>query len=268
RISGLSHGTDVWIGNAQEIVKNGIAPFSSCICTRDDIMNALMDYGVEPKMAFDTMEFVRKGKGLKPEMEQAMIDHNVPQWFIDSCKKIKYMFPKGHAVAYVTMSLRVAWYKVYRPAAYYCAYYTVRADGFDASILCGSLESIRARYKEMEENSKDLSQKDKDLMIIMELVIEMLCRGINLAPVDLEKSDATKFQVLSDTLIRVPFNALPGLGEAAAHAIVEAREQSPFISVEDLRNRGKASQAIIDMLREMGCLNNLPETNQTTLFSF
>ncbi|MBP3523706.1 MAG: PolC-type DNA polymerase III [Clostridia bacterium] len=268
RISGLSHGTDVWIGNAQEIVKNGIAPFSSCICTRDDIMNALMDYGVEPKMAFDTMEFVRKGKGLKPEMEQAMIDHNVPQWFIDSCKKIKYMFPKGHAVAYVTMSLRVAWYKVYRPAAYYCAYYTVRADGFDASILCGSLESIRARYKEMEENSKDLSQKDKDLMIIMELVIEMLCRGIHLAPVDLVKSDATKFQVVSDTLIRVPFNALPGLGEAAAQAIVEAREQSPFISVEDLRNRGKASQAIIDMMREMGCLNGLPETNQTTLFSF
>ena len=268
RISGLSHGTDVWIGNAQEIVKNGIAPFSSCICTRDDIMNALMDYGVEPKMAFDTMEFVRKGKGLKPEMEQAMIDHNVPQWFIDSCKKIKYMFPKGHAVAYVTMSLRVAWYKVYRPAAYYCAYYTVRADGFDASILCGSLESIRARYKEMEENSKDLSQKDKDLMIIMELVIEMLCRGIKLAPVDLEKSDATKFQVVSDTLIRVPFNALPGLGEAAAQAIVEARDQSPFISVEDLRNRGKASQAVIDMLREMGCLSGLPETNQTTLFSF
>lgn len=197
-----------------------------------------------------------------------MIDHNVPQWFIDSCKKIKYMFPKGHAVAYVTMSLRVAWYKVYRPAAYYCAYYTVRADGFDASILCGSLESIRERYKEMEENSKDLSQKDKDLMIIMELVIEMLCRGIRLAPVDLTKSDATKFQVVSDTLIRVPFNALPGLGEAAAQAIVEARDQSPFISVEDLRNRGKASQAVIDMLREMGCLSGLPETNQTTLFSF
>ena len=268
RISGLSHGTDVWLGNAQDIIKNGIAPFSSCICTRDDIMNALMDYGVAPKMAFDTMEFVRKGKGLKPEMEQAMIEKDVPQWFIDSCKKIKYMFPKGHAVAYVTMALRIAWYKVYRPAAYYCAYYTVRADGFDASILCGSVESIRARYKEMEENSKDLSQKDKDLMIIMELVIEMLCRGISLAPVDLEKSDATKFQVLSDTLIRVPFNALPGLGESVAHKIVEARDQSPFISVEDLKNRGGVSQSLIDMMRELGCLNSLPETNQTTLFSF
>ena len=166
------------------------------------------------------------------------------------------------------MALRIAWYKVYRPAAYYCAYYTVRADGFDASILCGSLESIRARYKEMEDNSKDLSQKDKDLMIIMELVIEMLCRGIHLAPVDLEKSDATKFQVLSDTLIRVPFNALPGLGEAAAQSIVEARAQSPFISVEDLRTRAKVSQSLVDLMRESGCLAGLPETNQTTLFSF
>ncbi len=268
RISGLSHGTDVWIGNAQEIVKHGIAPFSSCICTRDDIMNALMDYGVEPKMSFDTMEAVRKGKGLTPAMEAAMIEHNVPEWFIDSCKKIKYMFPKGHAVAYVTMSLRVAWYKVYRPAAYYCAYYTVRADCFDASILGGSLESIRARYKEMDANSKELTAKDKELMIVMELVMEMLCRGIKLAPVDLYESDAMNFQVLSDTLIRMPFNALPGLGETAAKSIVEARAQSPFISVEDFRARTKISQTLIDMMREMGCLASLPETNQTTLFSF
>jgi len=161
----------------------------------------------------------------------------------------------------------VAWYKVYRPAAYYCAYYTVRADSFDASILGGSMETIKARYKEMEEN-KDATQKDKDLMIIMELVIEMLCRGIKLAPVDLEKSDATKFQVLSDNLIRMPFNALPGLGETAALSIVEAREQSPFISVEDLLARTKLTQSLVDLMRECGCLNNLPETNQTTLFSF
>ena len=268
RISGLSHGTDVWIGNAQEIIKAGIAPLASCICCRDDIMNALIDYGVAPKMSFDTMESVRKGRGLKPEMEEAMIEHNVPAWFIDSCKKIKYMFPKGHAVAYVTMALRIAWYKVHRPAAYYCAYYTVRADCFDASALGGSLESIRGRYKEMEANSKDLTQKDKDLMIIMELVIEMLCRGIKLAPVDLYKSDATKFQVVDDQTIRMPFNALPGLGEAAAQSIVDAREQSPFISIEDLRNRTKISASLIDLLREGGCLGNLPESNQTTLFSF
>ena len=268
RISGLSHGTDVWIGNAQEIIKAGIAPLASCICCRDDIMNALIDYGVAPKMSFDTMESVRKGRGLKPEMEEAMIEHNVPSWFIDSCKKIKYMFPKGHAVAYVTMALRIAWYKVHRPAAYYCAYYTVRADCFDASILGGTQEAIRGRYKEMEENSKDLTQKDKDLMIIMELVIEMLCRGIKLAPVDLYKSDATKFQVVDEKTIRMPFNALPGLGEAAAQSIVDAREQSPFISVEDLRNRTKISASLIDLLREGGCLGSLPESNQTTLFSF
>lgn len=268
RISGLSHGTDVWIGNAQEIIKAGIAPLASCICCRDDIMNALIDYGVAPKMSFDTMESVRKGRGLKPEMEEAMIEHNVPSWFIDSCKKIKYMFPKGHAVAYVTMALRIAWYKVHRPAAYYCAYYTVRADCFDASILGGTQEAIRARYKEMEENSKDLTQKDKDLMIIMELVIEMLCRGIKLAPVDLYKSDATKFQVVDEKTIRMPFNALPGLGEAAAQSIVDAREQSPFISIEDLRNRTKISASLIDLLREGGCLGGLPESNQTTLFSF
>ena len=268
RISGLSHGTDVWIGNAQEIIKAGIAPLASCICCRDDIMNALIDYGVAPKMSFDTMESVRKGRGLKPEMEEAMIEHNVPTWFIDSCKKIKYMFPKGHAVAYVTMALRIAWYKVHRPAAYYCAYYTVRADCFDASILGGTQEAIRARYKEMEENSKDLTQKDKDLMIIMELVIEMLCRGIKLAPVDLYKSDATKFQVVDEKTIRMPFNALPGLGEAAAQSIVDAREQSPFISIEDLRNRTKISASLIDLLREGGCLGSLPESNQTTLFSF
>ena len=267
RISGLSHGTDVWIGNAQEIIKAGIAPLASCICCRDDIMNALMDYGVEPKMAFDTMESVRKGKGLKAEMEKAMLEHNVPDWFIDSCKKIKYMFPKGHAVAYVTMALRIAWYKVHRPAAYYCAYYTVRADCFDGSILGGSIESIRARYREIDEN-KDSTQKDKDLMVIMELVIEMLCRGIRFAPVDLYESDATKFQLVSDTLIRMPFNALPGLGEAAAQSIVEARKETPFISVEDLRARTKISQSLVDLLRESGCLAGLPESNQTTLFSF
>ncbi len=267
RISGLSHGTDVWIGNTQDIIKEGLAPLSSCICCRDDIMNALMDYGVEPKMSFDTMESVRKGKGLKPEMEQAMIEHNVPEWFIGSCKKIKYMFPKGHAVAYVTMALRIAWYKVYRPAAYYCAYYTVRADCFDAVILGGSLESIKTRYREMDENSKDTTAKDKELMVIMELVIEMLCRGIRLVPIDIEKSDATRFQLLSDTEILMPFNAMPGMGESAAQSIVEARNESPFISVEDFINRTKVSQTICDMMRDAGCFSSLPDTNQLDLFS-
>ncbi len=267
RISGLSHGTDVWIGNAQEVIRSGQAPLASCICTRDDIMNALMDYGVEPKMSFDTMESVRKGKGLKPEMEAAMRGHGVPDWFIDSCKKIKYMFPKGHAVAYVTMALRIAWYKVYRPAAYYCAYYTVRADCFDARVLTGSADAIRAAYRDMEARDKELTQKDRDLMVIMEVVIEMLCRGIRFAPIDLEKSDAKNFQLVSDTLIRMPFNAIPGLGEIAAQGIVDARSEAPFLSVEDLRARARLSQTLIDLLREGGCLSGLPESNQTSLFS-
>ncbi|MBQ8092909.1 MAG: PolC-type DNA polymerase III, partial [Clostridia bacterium] len=267
RISGLSHGTDVWIGNTQDIIKEGLAPLSSCICCRDDIMNALMDYGVAPKMSFDTMESVRKGKGLKPEMEQAMIEHNVPEWFIGSCKKIKYMFPKGHAVAYVTMALRIAWYKVYRPAAYYCAYYTVRADCFDGVILGGSLDSIKAKYKEMDDNSKDLTAKDKDLMIIMELVIEMLYRGIRLLPVDIERSEATRFQLISDTEILMPFNAMPGMGESAAQSIVDARNEAPFISIEDVMHRTKVSQSICDMMRDAGCFSKMPDTNQLDLFS-
>ena len=267
RISGLSHGTDVWIGNTQDIIKAGIAPLSSCICCRDDIMNALIDYGVEPKMAFVTMENVRKGKGLKPEMEEAMRQHNVPDWYIDSCKKIKYMFPKGHAVAYVTMALRIAWYKVYQPAAYYCAYFTVRADCFDSVVLGGSLESIKAQYEEMEQNSKDLTAKDKELMIIMELVIEMLYRGIRLAPIDVEKSDALNFQLLDDKTILMPFNAIPGMGEAAARSIVEARKEAPFLSVEDMMKRTKISQSICDLMRESGCFNNLPDTNQISLFN-
>ena len=200
-------------------------------------------------------------------MEQAMIEHNVPEWFIGSCKKIKYMFPKGHAVAYVTMALRIAWYKVYRPAAYYCAYYTVRADCFDAVILGGSLESIRAKYHEMEENTKETTAKDKELMVIMELVIEMLCRGIRLVPVDIEKSDATRFQLLSDTEILMPFNAMPGMGESAAQSIVEARNESPFISVEDFTKRTKVSQTICDMMKDAGCFSGLPDTNQLDLFS-
>ena len=271
RISGLSHGTDVWLGNAQDIIRAGIAPLADCICCRDDIMNALMDYGVEPKMAFTTMEAVRKGKGLTPEMEDTMRKNRVPDWFIDSCKKIKYMFPKGHAVAYVTMALRIAWYKVYRPAAYYCAYYTVRADGFDANLLGGNLETVRKNYENLQQKKKDggkeFTDKDDKLMVIMELVIEMLCRGIHFSPVDLMLSDATDFQLISDTEIRMPFTALPGLGKTAAVSIVEAREQSPFISEEDLLSRTKLTTGLCDIMRDNGCLHDLPSSNQTSLFS-
>lgn len=265
RISGLSHGTDVWIGNAQDLIENGTATLISCICTRDDIMNALIVYGVAPKMAFDTMESVRKGRGLTPAMEQAMIDNSVPQWFIDSCKKIKYMFPKGHAVAYVTMALRIAWFKVYYPEAYYAAYYTVRADSFDGNTMAVSNEALVGRMDEINAN-KDATAKEKDMVTIMEIVLEMNMRGIHFENVDLYKSDAELFEIVGEKRIRMPFSALSGVGVNAAQGIVKAREDGPFLSVEDLKERSKISSSAIELLRKSGCLDGLPETSQVMLF--
>ena len=264
RISGLSHGTDVWLDNAQMLVRTGTAPLSECVCCRDDIMNYLLDKGVEPKMAFTTMESVRKGKGLKPEMEQAMVDHQVPQWFMDSCKKIKYMFPKGHAVAYVTMSLRVAWFKLHHPLAYYAAYFTIRGDGFDAATMIIDPETCRKRIKELRE-SDTASAHDKDSIPALELVLEMNMRGIRMLPVDLYRSEVTEF-LIEDGNIRCPFTSLSGLGESAAIPIVEARKQAPFLSVEDLQQRGKASSGVVDLLRVHGALEGLPETSQVSMF--
>ena len=264
RISGLSHGTDVWLGNAQEIIASGTATLSECVCCRDDIMNYLIDKGVKPKLSFTTMESVRKGKGLKPEMEQAMAEHQVPDWFVDSCKKIKYMFPKGHAVAYVTMALRVAWFKVHHPLAYYCAYFTVRGDGFDATTMILSPEEARKRITEIRNMDKPTA-RDKDTVTCLELVLEMNMRGIRFLPVDLYRSDVRSFRI-EDGNIRCPFISLPGLGESAAVPIAEARKESPFISVEDLRVRGKAGSAVIELLRAHGALEGLTETNQISMF--
>ena len=264
RISGLSHGTDVWLGNAQELIASGTATLSECVCCRDDIMNYLIDKGVKPKLAFTTMESVRKGKGLKPEMEQAMVENQVPDWFMDSCKKIKYMFPKGHAVAYVTMALRVAWFKVHEPLAYYCAYFTVRGDGFDATTMILSPEAARARIKEIRGMDKPTA-RDKDTATCLELVLEMNLRGIRFLPVDLYRSDVRRF-LIEDGNIRCPFISLPGLGESAAAQIAEARKEGEFLSIEDLRVRGKAGSAVIDMLRSHGALEGLTETNQISMF--
>ena len=264
RISGLSHGTDVWLGNAQEIIASGTATLSECVCCRDDIMNYLMDQGVQPKMAFTTMESVRKGKGLKPEMEKAMNEAEVPAWFMDSCKKIKYMFPKGHAVAYVTMSLRVAWFKLHEPLAYYCAYFTVRGDGFDASTMLISPETCRRRIREIREMDKPTA-RDKEIATCLELVLEMNMRGIQFLPVDLYKSDVKRFRI-EDGNIRCPFISLPGLGESAAVPIAEARKEGPFLSVEDLKIRGKVGSAVIEMLRAHGALEGMDETNQISMF--
>ena len=262
RISGLSHGTDVWLGNAKDLIGSGTATLKECICCRDDIMNYLISKGVDSKMSFDTMESVRKGRGLKPEMEEAMAKANVPQWFVDSCKKIKYMFPKGHAVAYVTMALRVAWFKVHMPLAYYAAYFTIRATGFDASTMILPPDLVRQRIKELDAQEKSTA-KDKDAQNALEMVLEFLMRGFKFLPADLYKSDVKDF-VMEDGCLRVPFTSIGGLGEAAAQSIVEARSQ-PFLSIEDLKNRTKASSAVIELLRDAGALNGLKDTNQVSM---
>jgi DNA polymerase-3 subunit alpha (Gram-positive type) len=227
-------------------------------------MNYLIDQGVKPKLAFTTMESVRKGKGLKPEMEQAMLDAQVPDWFMDSCKKIKYMFPKGHAVAYVTMSLRVAWFKLHEPLAYYCAYFTVRGDGFDAGTMILSPDTCRERIREIRNMEKP-GAREKDIATCLELVLEMNSRGIRFLPVDLYRSEVSRFKI-EDGNIRCPFTSLSGLGESAAAGIVQAREQGAFLSVEDLRQRSRVGAGTIETLRANGALEGLSETSQISMF--
>lgn len=264
RISGLSHGTDVWLGNAKDLIDSGTARLPQLFCTRDDIMNFLISMGMENKMSFDIMESVRKGKGLKPDWEQAMRSHDVPQWAIDSCKKIQYMFPRGHAVAYVTMGLRVAWYKVYRPLAYYAAYFTIRADGFDAGTMLLSGATIRDRLRDYDARDEKLNQKEKLEQNALHMILEMQERGIRLLPVDLYKSDKRKF-VMEGNDLRCPFLSINGFPEAAADGIVEARG-TVFLSVEDLKGRGKVGVAVVELLKAQGALEGLAETSQVSWF--
>ncbi|KPU43907.1 DNA polymerase III PolC-type [Oxobacter pfennigii] len=265
RISGLSHGTDVWLNNAQDLIRSNTATLKEVICTRDDIMLYLMYKGVKPKSAFNIMERVRKGKGLRPEDMEEMKANDVPQWYIDSCNKIKYMFPKGHAVAYVMMAIRIAYFKVYYPLCYYAAYFSIRADEFDADIITKGEKSITDKIKSIEAMGNEASQKDKGLLTILEIALEMHKRGFSFCPVDLYKSDAVKFLIEGNSLIP-PLNSLQGLGEAAARSIMESREKGNFISIEDLRNRAKVSKTVIEILKNHGCLRDMPESNQLTLF--
>ncbi len=265
RIAGLSHGTDVWLGNAQELVKSGQAQLKDCICNRDDIMNFLIKQGLEPKMAFTTMESVRKGKGLKPEMESAMNEHNTPEWFIDSCKKIKYMFPKGHSVAYVTMSLRIAYFKVYYPVAYYKCYLQRNLDVFDASIMMGSANDILEQLVALDDKGKDISAKEANIVTMLEILLEMHARHMVLLPCDLYESEVDQFVIKSDHELLIPFTAIPGLGANAAQVVVDARREGPFISVEDMLKR-HIGKATIELLRKFGCLKGMPETSQMSLF--
>lgn len=265
RISGLSHGTDVWLNNAQYFIKEGYTTLKDCIATRDDIMVYLMYQGVPPKMSFTIMEKVRKGKGLSEDDEKIMRENKVPDWYIESCKRIKYMFPKGHAVAYVMMAVRIAYFKVYYPAAYYTTYFSVRADDFDAELICKGEKAIKNKMDELYALGNNVTQKDKGLLTILELSFEMYKRGLKFLKVDIYKSEATKFKIEEDG-IRPPINALQGVGENAAKSIVACRENGEFISKEDLRIRAKVSKTVIETLSVHGCLNGMQESNQLSLF--
>ena len=265
QISGLSHGTNVWLNNAQSLVKDGVCTISDVIGTRDNIMVYLMYKGLKSKSAFKIMEDVRKGRGLKPEYEEEMKEHSVPDWYIDSCKKIKYMFPKAHAAAYVLTALRIGWFKVYQPMAFYVTYFTVRADEFDAALMTHGKGPVRSKITELEKQGNAISAKDKNVLTILEVANEMYSRGIEFLPVDLYKSDAVRF-LIEGNGIRPPLNSLPGLGGAAANSVAEARSEGEFISVEDLRNRAKVSKTVIEILQQNGCLKGLPESSQMSLF--
>ena len=271
RISGLSHGTDVWLGNIQEIVKSGTATLKSAPCTRDDIMNQLIAWGVASKMSFDIMEFTRKGKAAKaggvfgPGMEDAMKDANVPSWFIDACRKIGYMFPKAHAVAYVTMALRIAYFKVYYPAEYYACFLRRNVDKFDASKMIGSSEYIKSWLDELEALPKNEKEKEGDKITILESIVELLERGVTLLPVDIYKSDAVEFLIEEPMKIRVPLCSLPGVGENAALSLAKIRAEGPFASRDDMVRR-KVSKSVVEMLRECGALGDMPASSQVSLF--
>ncbi len=265
RLSGFSHGTDVWLGNAKDIIQSGTASVDEAIGCRDDIMLTLIGYGLPAKRAFKIMETVRKGKGLDEEMEADMRSGGVPDWYIDSCKKIKYLFPKAHAVAYVMMALRIAWFKVHMPLAFYCAYFTIRCPAFDLEIASGGVNKVRQKLKELDRRQNELKQAEKDLYIGLEVVYEFYLRGFSFAPVSLQKSDATRFTMEGDTLIP-PFTAIAGLGEAAALDICEKRDQD-FLSVEEFAQAcTKVSKTHIEQLRQAGAFGDLPDTAQMSLF--
>lgn len=271
QISGLSHGTDVWLGNAEELIRRGEANLAEVIGCRDDIMVYLIHAGLDSGMAFKIMETVRKGQWNKIPDElrdtylNAMKENNVPDWYIDSCSKIKYMFPKAHAAAYVLMALRVAYFKVYFPILYYCAFFSVRADDFDLVAMSQGKEAVKARMKEITDKGMDASTKEKNLLTVLELCNEMLERGYKFGMIDLYKSDAENFVIEGDTLI-APFRAVPSLGLNVAKAIVAAREEQPFLSKEDLATRGKVSKTLIEYMNENGVLKDLPDENQLSLF--
>ncbi len=266
RISGLSHGTDVWLNNAQELISRGTATLTDVIATRDDIMIYLLHKGIEPKIAFNVMESVRKGKGLKGQLEEKLSKAGqIDKWFIESCKKIKYLFPKAHAVAYVIMAFRIAFYKVHFPEAFYSTYFTVRADDFDADLILQGQKKIREVMEQLIKKEKEQTAKEKSLFTILEVANEMYLRGIQFVPIDLYKSDVKRFKI-TDEGILPPICALPGLGNTVARNIISERNKGEFSSIEDLRRRAKVTKNVIQILKENGVLRGLQETDQISLF--
>ena len=267
RLSGFSHGTDVWLGNAKDLILSKTATVTEAIGCRDDIMLFLIQKGMDEKTAFDVMESVRKGRGLKPEWAVEMEQLDVPQWYIESCRKIKYLFPKAHAVAYVMMAFRIAWYKVHRPLEFYSAYFTVRAKAFDAAYMCRGQEAIRAKIDEITRNP-DATNVEKEMLVTLEVCYEMYLRGFSFAEMDLYQSDATDFLILAEKKqLLPPFVAVAGLGETAAKDLVKQRQNREFVSVEDLLSAcSKVSSGHIGELKKLGILDALPDTSQMTLF--
>ena len=265
RISGFSHGTDVWLGNAQELITNGTATMKDAISTRDDIMNYLRLKGVPNKDAFTIMEKVRKGKGLTPEQEELMRANDVPDWYIESCKKIKYMFPRAHAVAYVMMSNRIAYYKVYHPVEFYAVYFTAKVAYFDEKVILRGIEAIESRMDEIIRKGQDASKKEEDELPVLEVAYEMCSRGYEFAPARLGISDSLRFLSYEGKVL-LPFVAITGVGEGAATYFEEEYRKRPYETVEDVSERGKINRTALDEMRQHGVLDGLPETAQISLF--
>jgi DNA polymerase-3 subunit alpha (Gram-positive type) len=265
RISGLSHGTDVWLNNAQALIENDVANLNQVICTRDDIMIAMLQQGIDKTQAFKIMENVRKGRGLKDEQINVMQEKGVPPWYIESCQKIKYMFPKAHAVAYVMMAFRIAYFKVYHPREFYASFFSIRAEDFEVQTVLEGRDKIAERIQEIDRMGFKAPQKEKKLLPILELGLEMSARGFKFYPVDLYRSEASRFLVYEEGLL-LPFSALPNVGTNAAHSIVEARNEGDFVSIEDFQQRTHLNRTAMEVLKQYNCFQGLPESNQLSLF--